>query len=161
MIRRMLIAAVALAVVPWGPALAQEQNDRHAGYYYPPPAAVEIYQSRAKTMKTATRAMRIGFIVNLVAFMRERSYAPIYSIFPKGERAQKLIIVADQVGRLDTIYRVRAMLATMTSLARKTPVFRQRKVETIYTYLDLLMMLGFERVTITDGDTFAHQIRLQ
>ena len=161
MIRRMLVAAVALAAVLWGPALAQEQNDRHAGYYYPPPAAVEIYQSRAKPMKTATRAMRIGFIVNLVAFMRERPYAPIYSIFPKGERAQKLIIVADQVGRLDTIYRVRAMLATMTSLARKTPIFRQRKVETIYTYLDLLMMLGFERVTITDGDKFAHQIRLQ
>ena len=158
---RMLAASVPLAAVLWGPAIAQGKNDRHAGYYYPPPASVEIYKARAKTMKTATRTIRIGFIVNLVSFMRERPYAPRFSIFPKGERAQKLIIVADQVGRLDTIYRVRAMLATMTSLARKTPVFRQRKVETIYTYLDLLMMLGFERITISDGDRFAHQIRLE
>lgn len=161
MIRRMLVAAVPLVAMLWGPAIAQQQNDRHAGYYYPPPASVEIYKARAKTMKTATRTMRIGFIVNLVAFMRERPYAPRYSIFPKGTRAQKLIIVSDQAGRLNTIYRVRAMLATMTSLARKTPVFRQRKVETIYTYLDLLMMLGFERITISDGDRFSHQIRLE
>lgn len=161
MMRRMLAVAVPLAAVLWGPAVAQEPNDKHAGYYYPPPASVEIYQARAKIMKTATRAMRIGFIVNLVSFMRERPYAPRFSIFPKGERAQKLIIVADQAGRLDTIYRVRAMLATMTSLARNTLVFRQRKVETIYTYLDLLKMLGFERITISDGDRFAHQIRLE
>ncbi len=161
MMCRMLAVAMPLAAVLWGPAIAQEQNDRHAGYYYPPPASFEVYTARAKIMKTATRAMRVGFIVNLVSFMRERPYAPMYSIFPKGERAHKLIVVADQAGRLNTIYRVRAMLATMTSLARKTPVFRQKKVETIFTYLDLLKMLGFDRITISDGDRFAHQIRLE
>lgn len=161
MMWRMLAAAVPLATVLWGPAIAHAQNDRHAGYYYPPPAAVEVYKARAKTMKTATRAMRIGFIVNLVSFMSERSYAPMFAIFPKGGRAQKLIVVANQAGRLNTIYRVRAMLAAMTSLARKTPVFRQKKVATIFTFLDLLMMLGFDRITISDGDRFAHQIRLE
>lgn len=154
-----VVAAILLAAT--GPAAAQKKNDRHAGYYYPPPAMVEIYTARAKVLESATRAMRIGFIVNLVKFMRERPYPPEFAIFPKGADGEKLIIVSNQAGQIDTIYRARALLATLTSLARKTRVFKKYKVETLFTFLDLLKLLGFTQITVSDGDRFAHQIRLK
>ncbi len=144
-----------------GTAAAQERRDSHAGYYYPRPATVEIYVARAKAMKSTTRARRIGFIINLIASSNKRPYPPTFDIFPKGKEAEKLIIVSNQAGRLDTIYRARALLATMTSFARTTPFFQKYRVETILTFLDLLKMLGFTQITVSDGDKFAHQIKLR
>jgi hypothetical protein len=62
--------------------------------------------------------------------------------------------------RLGTIYRVRALLATLTASARMTPIFRENGVEDLLTFLDLLKMLGFKQITVSDGDKFAHQILL-
>ncbi|MCZ6607252.1 MAG: molybdopterin-guanine dinucleotide biosynthesis protein A, partial [Alphaproteobacteria bacterium] len=73
-------------------------------------------------------------------------------------QAQKLIIVSNQAGRLDTIYRVRALLATLTSSARATPIFREYKVEDTFNFFDMVKMLGFELITVSDGDTFTHQV---
>ncbi len=155
-------ALVAVCIIcAAGTVAAQKKFDRHAGYYYPPPISVEIYKARTGTMKNATRTMRIGFIINLVKFLKKRSYPLAFSIFTKGSNAEKLIIVANRAGRLDTIYRVRAMLADMTAMARQTPVFRKHKVETLFTFLDLLKMLGFKQITATDGDRFAHQVKVQ
>lgn len=163
--KRLVLASALVAVCVTcaaGTVAAQQKKfDRHAGYYYPPPISVEIYKARARMMKTATRTMRIGFIINLVKFLKKRPHPPAFSIFTKGGDAEKLIIVANQAGRLDTIYRVRAMLADMTALARQTPVFRKYKVETLFTFLDLLKMLGFKQITATDGDRFAHQVKVQ
>ena len=93
--------------------------------------------------------------------MRERPYPPTFAVFPKGSQAQKLIIVSNLAGRLNTVYRARALLATLTSVARTTPIFREYAVEDIFTFLDLLKMLGFTQVTVSDGDSFAHQIKLK
>jgi len=85
----------------------------------------------------------------------------VVSVFAKGDDAEKLIIVAMEPGRLDTIYRVRAYLAALTSEARQTQIFREHQVEEIFTFLDLLKLLGFERLTVSDGDTFAHQVDIE
>lgn len=143
------------------PATAQGLKDHHAGYYYPPPPFIEIYKTRAVTLTEANRLNRIGFIINVVTNMRRRPYPPTFAIFAKGTEAQKLIIVSTQTGQLDTIYRVRALLATMTSLARATLIFRDYDVKTTFTFLDLLKMMGFTKVTVSDGDTFTHQIKLE
>lgn len=143
------------------PATTQGLIDRHAGYYYPPPPFIEIYKARAVTLTEANRLNRIGFIINIVTNMRRRPYPPTFDIFAKGTEAQKLIIVSTQTGKLDTIYRVRALLATMTSLARATPNFQDYDVKTTFTFLDLLKMIGFTKLTVSDGDTFTHQIKLE
>ncbi len=156
-----LVIAAAILLAATGPTAAQGIKDRHAGYYYPPPASVEAYTARAKVLNSATRAMRIGFVINLVHSMRERPYPPTFDIFPKGTDGEKLIIVGNQPGQLDTVYRARALLATLTAIARKTRVFRQYKVETLFTFLDLLKMLGFRQITVSDGNVFAHQIKLK
>ena len=93
--------------------------------------------------------------------MKKRPYPQDFDIFPKGAEAQKLIIVSKRAGRLDTVYRVRGLLASMTSVARTMPIFVNYQVETFFTFLDLLKMLGFQQVTVTDGDAFAHQIKIE
>ena len=61
----------------------------------------------------------------------------------------------------NTLYRMRALLAMLTARARTTPIFREYQVEDVFTFLDLLKLLGFRQITVTDGDRFAHQIRIE
>ncbi|MCZ6849006.1 MAG: hypothetical protein O7F75_09185 [Alphaproteobacteria bacterium] len=177
--RRLVVAGLALAMAlaaASGPAAAPnkadtnkadtnkpapDKPDKYVGYYYPKPAAIEVYKARAAVLPGANRKRRIAFIVAVVNERLQRPYAATYSLFPKGGRAHKLIIVSNVAGQLNTIYRVRALLATMTSVARSLPVFRQHGVEDDFTFLDLMKMLGFESVTVSDGDSFTHQIILR
>ena len=172
--RRLVAAGLAVAMTlaaASGPAAAQDKAaqdkaaqdkaDKYVGYYYPRPAAIETYKARAAVLPGANRKRRIAFIVAVVNERLQRPYPPTYSLFPKGGRAHKLIIVSNVAGQLNTIYRVRALLATMTSVARTLPIFRDHSVEDDFTFLDLMKMLGFESVTISDGDSFTHQIILR
>ena len=63
-------------------------------------------------------------------------------------------------GRIDTLYRARAIFANMTAVARVMPLFRELGVEDWFTFFDLAKLLGFERITITDGRDFAHQVTI-
>ncbi len=49
----------------------------------------------------------------------------------------------------------------MTSVARTLTIFRKHSVENDFTFLDLAKMLGFESVTLSDGESFTHQIILR
>ncbi len=159
-LKHLLLAACILALAA-PPTTAAETDDSHAGYYYPEPTSVEVYEARAKPLKEADRRRRIGFVVSVVNDTLARPYSPPVSVFAKGGEAEKLIIVSNVAGRLDTLYRVRAYLATLTSSARVTPIFRQLQVEDWFTFLDLAKLLGFKQITISDGEDFAHQIILK
>lgn len=136
--------------------------DRHAGYYYPAPTLQpEVYEARAKTMIEASRATRIGFVTAISAQSRKLPYAPPAVMFAKGSEAQKLIIVALQDGRIDTIYRARALFADMTAQSRVLPVFKELGVQDYFTFFDLLKMLGFAQVTISNGRDFTHQVLIK
>jgi hypothetical protein len=64
-------------------------------------------------------------------------------------------------GQLDTIYRARALFATLTAVARLSPVFQNIEDSDRLTFFDLLKLLGFEQVTISDGVGFAHQVFIE
>jgi hypothetical protein len=149
-----LLAAVALA----SPCRAQ---DRHAGYYYPPPQTIEIYRPRGETLSDSDHVRRIGFVVELTRQMLDKPYPPEFVVFAKGEDAEKLLIVALKDGVIDTIYRARALLAMLTSVARATPLFQEIGVADYFTFFDLLDMMGFHQLTISDGDGFAHQLQFE
>ena len=89
--------------------------------------------------------------------MMMHPYPPPFVIFPKGSEAEKLIITSLYADGYDTLYRMRALLAILTARSRATPLFRDFQVEDKFTFLDLLVLLGFQRRTVTDGDSFAHQ----
>jgi hypothetical protein len=154
------LAAVAFCTGMAAPLAAKEMpRDRHAGYYYPKKFSVERYVARSQVLIGASRKQRIAFVTNLTGAMLSRDRLPPFAIFAKGKDAEKLIIVGmgDWVG---TIYQARALLAMMTAQARQTPALRAYKVEDVFTFFDFANMLGFTRITISDGKSFAHQIRI-
>ena len=136
-------------------------DDRHSGYYYPIPATSEIYTARAVTLPDASRKRRILFVTELTNQMLNSSYAPPVAIFAKGEEAEKLIITGLYDDGYNTLYRMRGLLAMLSARARTTPIFRAYEVEDLFTFFDLLKLLGFEQLTVTDGDRFAHQIEIK
>ena len=159
-LRRLALAVTFLALI-LGAAAPLLAKDRHAGYYYPRISSSEVYDPRAATMAEANRRSRIQFVVSLTQQMLSRPYAPDYAVFAKGDEAEKLIIVALKDGSLGTIYRARALLAMMTSIARTSPFFNEFRVQYFFTFFDLATLFGFKQITITDGDHYSHQIILK
>jgi len=157
---RMALAAICIWLAAAVPAAAQS-NDRLEGYYYPKPGSSETYLSRAKTLQDSTRSRRIGFVSELTRQLSEQPYAPTYAIFAKGDDARRLIVVAYGEGQLNTVYRARALFASLTGLSRLTPLFKDLQVEELYTFFDLCKLLGFTTITISDGDKFAHQVTIK
>ena len=157
--RRVLpaLAAAAILSVATG-ALAQ---DRHEGFYYPKLTSSEVYKARSFTMAEASRKARIAFVTGITNEQNKAPYPPQAAIFAKGSDAEKMIIVALEDGRIDTIYRARAIFAQMTAVARLLPIFSQLGVEDYFTFFDLAKMLGFQQITISNGREFAHQIVIE
>lgn len=155
-----LVLAGLILLMLSGGAMAE---DRYVGYYYPEPdqAEPEVYVARAKVMEEASRTSRIGFVTAIATETRKRPYPPPATIFAKGDRAQKLIIVALQDGFIDTIYRARALFADMTAQARLLPLFGELGVQDTYTFFDLAKLLGFETITISNGRDFTHKVILE
>lgn len=136
----------------------EEVGDHHEGYYYPKPQTLEHYPSRVVTLPDSDEIRRQGFVIGVARQQLAAQYAPDYAIFTKGDQSQKLIIVGMRDGTLNTLYRARALFATLTLVARSTPFFQKNTQPEEATFFDLLKLLGFTQVTISDGKDFAHQV---
>ncbi|MCW5773478.1 MAG: hypothetical protein KIT16_17685 [Rhodospirillaceae bacterium] len=149
-----------LALVGMAAAGAAQDKDRHAGYYDPPATVSETFEASATTIGEASRVRRIGFVTIIANKLLGASYPPPYIMFVKGAEAEKLIIVGmgDYVAN---IYQARALLAQLTAQARTTEIFKQVDLEQRLTFLDLLKMLGFDQVTVSDGKAFTLQIAIR
>lgn len=134
------------------------QTDRYAGYYYPQPKTTEHYTSPAPTLPDSNKLRRQAFIIGLTKQLLGGQYAPYYAILAKGSQSDKLIIVGLVDGQLDTLYRARALLATLTSVARSTSFFQQATHPEEANFFDLMKLLGYRQIILTDGKAFAHQI---
>ena len=156
--RALILGAILIWASLGVPAAA---GDRHAGYYYPEPATREVYKARSQTLPEADRGARIGFVTGIANRLANQPYPPQAAMFAKGTEAEKLIIVALVDGRIDTLYRARAVLANMTAAARMLPAFQDMGAQTILTFFDLAKMLGFKKITITNGRDFAYQVILE
>ena len=55
----------------------------------------------------------------------------------------------------------RAVLANMTTQSRISTFFQERTVAEDATFFDLLKMLGFRMITITDGEKLTHQVTIK
>ena len=152
-----LIGAAALALG----AVAATAEDRHAGYYYPKPQSQEDYKARSRVLPDTNKTARINFVTAITNKMIQANYPPPYAIFAKGTEAEKLIIVTLSDTAFNTLYRGRALFAMLSAQARTTPIFRQHKVEAFFTFFDLINMMGFKQITVSDGRTYAHQVFLK
>jgi hypothetical protein len=153
-----LIFIGVLSAFAGAPAAGQ---DRQEGYYYPDIGSSEVYEARVPTLPDSDRRRRLGFVSGVTKQLSELPYAPPYAIFAKGEHAEKLIIVGFGDGRLSTVYRARALFASLTSLLRLGPVFQGTPIDDTATFFDLAKLLGFEHITVSDGAEFSHRIVLK
>jgi hypothetical protein len=158
---RFLVLLGLLTVLPLAARSQESSEDRYVGYYYPAPGSREVYRARSETIPGAGRPVRMGFVTGVAAKSAQRAYAPRYLIFAKGNEAEKLIIVALQDGPIDTLYRARAVLAELSAMTRTLPVFAELEARDRFTFFDLAKILGFKRITITDGRDFAHQVIIE
>lgn len=178
---KFLLATAALAALLLRPALAEDDvltisdpaqpavvietpddgdTDRHLGYYYPAPESEEIYVGRGRPLPEADRHVRVAFTVGLEGEIAKGGQPIPYALFAKGNEGQKLIMVALVDGPLDTLYRARGVLANLTAQSRQLPIFQKNGLEDYFTFFDLLILLGYEQLTITDGKSWAHRIEL-
>ena len=169
---RLLLAAVIVPLAAAGTARAADTAapaadasapdvSAHEGYYYPAVTSTETYKSRARVLDDNDRRRRLEFVTLITASQLAAPYPPPYLLFAKGDDAEKLIIVGMQDGWLDTPYRMRALLAMFTQIARQTPLFRDYAVDDLFTFYDLARLIGFAQITVTDGRQFTHRITLE
>ena len=170
-----LAAAVAAALLIAVPAVAQQKaaapakpaaaapagEDRYVGYYYPKPTSTEVFESTMQTVAGVDRPQRIQFVTVVSQGTIQSAYRVPYAVFAKGEKADRMIIVGMQQGELNTIYRMRALLANMTTMSRLSPFFQERTVAEDATFFDLLKLLGFTMLTVTDGEKVTHQVTIK
>ena len=143
------------------PLPAANPDDRYIGYYYPKPTSTEVFESSMQTIQGAERAQRVQFVTVVSQGTIQSAYRVPYAVFAKGEKADRMIIVGMQQGELNTIYRMRALLANMTTMSRLSPFFQERTVAEDATFFDLLKLLGFRELTITDGEKLTHQVTIK
>ena len=60
-----------------------------------------------------------------------------------------------------TIYRISAVLANMTTMARLSSFFTERTVAEDANFFDLLKMMGFTKLTVSDGDKITHHVTIK
>ncbi|MFO1059432.1 MAG: molybdopterin-guanine dinucleotide biosynthesis protein A [Dongiaceae bacterium] len=156
-----LTAAALAATILLAAGQPRADEAHHAGYYYPTPTSTETYQARVQTLAEANRTRRIAFVTGVTQQLMAGKYEPSFAIFAKGDEADELIIVAFEEGEINTAYRARALLANLTALSRLTPFFRDNTIADQATFFDLCKLLGFTQVTVSDGDKFALQVKVE
>ena len=169
MMKTFAAAAVAALLVAT-PTLAQQKpaapaaaatEDKYVGYYYPKPNSTEVFTSSLQTIAGVDRPQRVQFVTVVSQGTIQSAYRVPYAVFVKGEKADKLIIIGLAPNEFGTIYRMRALLANMTTMSRMSPFFQERTVAEDATFFDLLKLLGFRELTVTDGEKVTHQVTIK
>ncbi|MDB5410529.1 MAG: molybdopterin-guanine dinucleotide biosynthesis protein [Rhodospirillales bacterium] len=143
------------------PSAAFAGESQHEGYYYPKITSSEVYKAKTRVWPKSDRAARIGFVAQDAEQKSALGYAPRYAMFAKGDDAEKLIVVAFDDATLGTIYRIHALMAELTGLARVSPVLKDADLEDTMNFYDLAKLLGFAQITVSDGRKFSHRITIR
>lgn len=149
---------ISCALVGLGKAYA---FDAHAGYYYPEPQTRETYVSKLEPAPDTSKRSRAAFVIGLAAQQEEKGVRPGYHLFAKGGDLEKLIIVATGDGQYDTLFRLRALLASLTSKSRATDLFARTNQPQELNFFDFCKLIGFTQVTVSNGKDVAHQVKIR
>jgi len=153
---RGILLALAVAVAAGG--VARAGGDSREGYYYPPVTSEETFTRTIGEVPEASRAVRVNFVTRITKAQLAAPESPRFVIFAKGAQADHMIIVAldDEIFR--TLYRARAVLAQLTGNVRGTDFFVKAGIADRATWFDLMRILGFRDLVISDGATWSHRV---
>ena len=141
---------------------ADASIDRQEGYHYPPVGTEEDFTRHLIADAPPSDAdLRERFVGLITRAQLDAPETPRYVVFAKGGESRRLIIVAldDQVFR--TIFRARAVLAQLSSNLRESPLFVERGLDTTATFFDMLQILDFADLTVTDGVDWSHRVHFK
>ena len=126
-------------------------EDRYVGYYYPEVTSEEVFDRVVRTSQGAGKAVRIDFVNVLTTAQLEAPESPRFVFFTKGEASKTLLMIALDDEVFSTIYRARAILAQLTVSVRKGGFFRTEELQYVATFFDLLQLMHFDELIISDG----------
>ncbi|WP_187429985.1 hypothetical protein ROLI_026140 [Roseobacter fucihabitans] len=152
------LIAMCFALIFAGAVIAE---DRYVGYYYPQITSEETFDRVVRASQGAGKAVRIDFVNLLTKAQLEAPESPRFVFFAKGEGAETLILMALDDEVFSTIYRARAIMAQLTVSVREGGFFRQEELQYVATFYDLLQLMQFDELVITDGHTLAHRVTFQ
>ncbi|WP_299679652.1 hypothetical protein [uncultured Roseobacter sp.] len=150
--------ALLFAVIFAGAVAAQ---DRHVGYYYPEVTSEESFDRVVRASQGAGKAVRIDFVNLLTSSQLEAPESPRFVFFAKGADADTLILTALDDEVFATLYRARAIMAQLTVAVRQGGFFQQEELQYVATFYDLLQLMQFNELVITDGRSWAHKVAFQ
>ncbi len=153
----MRLISLALAALMASAAHADDEE----GYYYPPVTSSEVFERTLAGAPDADRAVRIGFVTQVTRQQFEHAAPPRFAVFAKGSQAQEMIIVALDGDIFSTLYRARAVMAQLSAPARMTEFFMRNEVSDRATFYDMIKLMGFVTLTLSDGETWSHRVTFQ
>ena len=139
-------------------ACAVAAEDRYVGYYYPEITSEETFDRVIRASQGAGKAVRVDFVNVLTTAQLEAPESPRFVFFAKGEDAATLILTGLDDDVFSSIYRARAILAQLTVSVRRGGFFRQEELQYVATFYDLLQLMQFDELLITDGETWTHRV---
>lgn len=151
----MKFLAVLTAVFLTGAVAAE---DRYVGYYYPEVTSEESFDRVVRDSQGAGKAVRIDFVNVLTTAQLEAPESPRFVFFSKGSDSKTLILVALDDDVFKTLYRARAILAQLTVSVRKGGFFRTEDLQYVATFYDLLQLMQFDELVISDGENWSHRV---
>jgi hypothetical protein len=154
---RASLAALLLSAALCAP-LASAAADDEEGYYYPPVGSSETFSRTLAETPEAGPGVRVEFVTHVTRQQFEQAYAPRFALVVKGDRKDELIIVALDDSVFATLYRARAVMAQLSASARTTAFFVENDLSAVATFYDMLKIMGFRTLTLTDGATWSHRV---
>ena len=122
-----------------------------AGYYYPNITSQEIFDRVLIKTPAAEKAVRIDFVTKITKSQLAAPESPKFVVYAKGENAEKLIIMAIDDDIFKTLFRVRAVLAQITSNLRANKFLAAQNLQQAGTFFDLLQLMHFKTLVVSDG----------
>ena len=139
-------------------AVTVAAQERYEGYYYPEVTSQEQFTRVIREGPASNKGVRVEFVTNLTAAQLAAPESPRFVFFAKGADAKHLTLIALDDDVFSTLFRARAVMAQMTSNMRNNEFFREQGLEFVATFYDLLQIMEFDTLVISDGETWAHQV---
>ncbi len=150
-----------LAIVICFAATSVAAQEKYVGYYFPQITSTEVFDRVIRDAGASNKRVRVDFLTTLTKAQLAAPESPRFVFFAKGEGSSDLILVALDDEVFSTLYRARAVMAQMTSNIRESPVFVNQGLQFVATFYDLLQMLEFDSLVITDGETWSHKVEFK
>ncbi|WP_299703497.1 hypothetical protein [uncultured Tateyamaria sp.] len=146
-----------IATLVFAAAMAQAQ-ERYEGYYYPEVTSTEDFTRVIRQAPDSSKGVRVEFVTNLTVAQLAAPESPRFVFFAKGADAKHLTVIALDDEVFSSLFRARAVLAQMTSNMRNNDFFRAQELQFVATFFDLLQLMEFDTLVISDGESWAHQV---